>query len=324
MGHDKIWTTATLRRTQDVAEDIRLFEIEPAGGAAPYPTGSHIEIEVLIGDQPATRSYSLIGAGPEDGVWRIGVKRLPHSRGGSDRMWSLKPGARLRVAGPSSHFELKPGAPAYLLLAGGIGITPLVGMAEALTASQADCRLVYTVRSRGQAAFLDRLPGPDQGLDLRISEETGPVDLDAEIAALHPAGEMYVCGPVGLMEEARRAWNRAGRPADRLRMETFGSSGHHPAQDFVVHVADRDLTIRVPANRSLLDALSGAGVDVASDCERGECGLCTVQLVKVEGEVDHRDLFLSDLQKHENELICACVSRAVGSVTIDTGHRNHL
>ncbi|QBX36669.1 oxidoreductase [Brevundimonas sp. S30B] len=321
MEHDSMWIPAVLRRIEDVAEDIRLFEIEPDGGATPYPTGSHIEIEVLIGDEPATRSYSLVGAGPTEGVWRIAVKRLPQSRGGSERMWALAPGARLRIARPTSHFELRPGAPSYLLLAGGIGITPMVGMVEALAAAGADARLVYAVRSRSQAAFLDRLAGR---LDLRVDDEGAVVDLDAEIAGLHPEGEMYVCGPVGLMEAARRAWSRAGRPAERLRMETFGSSGHHPAQDFVVHVADRDLTLTVPANRSLLDALAGAGVDVASDCKRGECGLCAVQLVAVAGEVDHRDLFLSDHQKMENALICACVSRAVGTVTVDTGHRAHL
>lgn len=321
---DKTWIPAVLRRTEDVAEDIRLFEIEPEGGAKPYPTGSHIDVEVLIDDRPARRSYSLVGSGPQNGVWRIAVKRVPQSRGGSQRMWSLVPGARLKVTEPTSHFELRPGRPGYLLLAGGVGITPIVGMAQALQATGADVRTLYAVRSRAQAAFLDLLSAPGCGLALYVDEDGGAPDLPAEIAALHPEGEMYVCGPVGLMEAVRRHWREAGRPADRLRMETFGSSGHHPAQEFVARIVDRNLEVRVPVNRSLLEALSDAGVDVASDCVRGECGLCTVRVVDVEGEIDHRDVFLSDQQKVESDLICACVSRAVGAISIDTGYRPHL
>ncbi|MFN3535888.1 MAG: PDR/VanB family oxidoreductase [Brevundimonas sp.] len=324
MRHDKVWIPAVLRRTEDVAEDIRLFEIEPEGGATPYPGGSHLEIELLVDDRPVTRSYSLVGATPMNGAWRIAVKRVAHSRGGSRRMWSLQPGARIRVTQPSSHFDLKQGAPAYLLLAGGIGITPLVGMMQTLKTSGAQARLLYAVRSREQAAFLEWLPTAEEGLDLRIDDEGGRIDLPSEISALHPEAEMYVCGPVGLMEAVRRAWREAGRPAERLRMETFGTSGRHPATDFVVRVVDRGLDVPVPAHRSLLEALSDAGVEVASDCRRGECGLCAVQVTSLDGEIDHRDLFLSDHQKSDNTQICACVSRALGSITIDTGHRDRL
>ncbi|MNS42669.1 Phenoxybenzoate dioxygenase subunit beta [compost metagenome] len=324
MKAEKHWMSAVLRRIEDVAEDIRLFEIVPDDGAHAYPSGSHIDVEVLIDERPATRSYSLVGAAPHDGSWRIAVKRLPQSRGGSKRMWSLAPGARLRITRPASHFELRPGRPGYLLLAGGVGITPIVGMAQALQEAGANLRTVYAVRDRAQAAFLDLISAPGCGLALHADNEGASVDLAAEIAALHPEGEMYVCGPVGLMEAVRRQWREAGRPADRLRMETFGSSGHHPAQTFTTAIVDRDIEIQIPANRSLLETLTEAGVDVASDCRRGECGLCVVQVTGVTGEIDHRDLFLSDQQKAENTQICACVSRVIGSISIDTGHRAHL
>lgn len=324
MKTEKHWMSAVLRRVEDVAEDIRLFEIVPDGGAHPYPSGSHIDVEVLIDERPATRSYSLVGAAPLDGAWRIAVKRLPQSRGGSQRMWSLAPGARLRITRPTSHFELRSGRPGYLLLAGGVGITPIVGMAQTLEQTGANVRTVYAVRDRAQAAFLDLISASGCGLALHADNEGVCVDLAAEIAALHPEGEMYVCGPVGLMEAVRRQWREAGRPADRLRMETFGSSGHHPAQTFTAAIVDRDIQIQIPANRSLLESLTEAGVDVASDCRRGECGLCVVQVTAITGEIDHRDLFLSDHQKAENTQICACVSRVVGSISIDTGHRTHL
>lgn len=324
MKTEKHWLSAVLRRVEDVAEDIRLFEIEPEGGAHPYPSGSHIDVEVLIDDRPATRSYSLVGAAPHEGAWRIAVKRVPQSRGGSQRMWSLAPGARMRITRPASHFELRSGLPGYLLLAGGVGITPIVGMAQTLHEAGAAVRTLYAVRNRSQAAFLDLISAPGCGLALHVDDEGASVDLAAEIAALHPQGEMYVCGPVGLMEAVRRQWREAGRPADRLRMETFGSSGHHPAQNFVATIVDRGVELQVPANRSLLETLTEAGVDVASDCRRGECGLCVVQVTAVAGDIDHRDLFLSDHQKAENTQICACVSRVVGSITLDTGHRAHL
>lgn len=324
MSTEKTWIAAVLRRTVDVAEDIRLFEIEPEGGAGPYASGSHIDVEVLIEDRPATRSYSLVGSAPHDGAWRIAVKRVSQSRGGSQRMWSLKAGARLKITRPDSHFELRAGLPGYLLLAGGVGVTPIVGMAQHLKKAGANVRTLYAVRSRAQAAFLDTLSEPGCGLALHVDEEGAALDLAAEIAALHPQGEMYVCGPVGMMEATRRLWSAAGRPAEGLRMETFGSGGRHPAQPFAVTLADRNLEIQVPINRSLLESLKDAGVEVASDCRRGECGLCLVQVTGLAGDIDHRDLFLSDHQKAENSQICACVSRVIGSVTLDTGHRAHL
>lgn len=324
MSTDKTWISAVLRRTVDVADDIRMFEIEPQGGAAPYASGSHIDIEMLIEDRPATRSYSLVGSAPLDGAWRIAVKRVPQSRGGSLRMWSLQAGARLKITRPTSHFELRAGLPGYLLVAGGIGVTPIVGMAQHLRQASANVRTLYAVRSRSQAAFLDTLSEPGCGLTLHVDDEGAAPDLAAEIAALHPQGEMYVCGPVGLMEATRRLWSAAGRPAGNLRMETFGSGGRHPAQAFVAAVVDRNLEVQVPVNRSLLDSLTAAGADVASDCRRGECGLCVVQVTELKGDIDHRDIFLSDHQKAENRLICACVSRVIGSITVDTGHRAHL
>ncbi len=317
------WQDARLRAVRDVAADIRLFEIEPAAPAKPPAPGSHISVAVTIDGRADTRCYSLIGTA-EDGAYRIAVKRLTESRGGSAYMWSLSPGARLRISDPQNLFELTLGRPDYLLIAGGIGVTPIHGMALALAARGAKLRMLYAARQRADLAFADELADRlGDRLETYVDEEGQRMELAAAIDALHPDGELYLCGPIGLMEAVRRQWRQSGRPVERLRFESFGNSGRFAPEPFTVRIPRLDKTITVPDNRSMLDALEAAGVELLSDCRRGECGLCAVEILGVEGEVDHRDVFFSDGQKAENHRMCACVSRVVGgSVTIDTARRD--
>ena len=171
--------------------------------------------------------------------------------------------------------------------------------------------------------FLDHLAGLlGPRLAVHVSEEGSRLDLAAAIAGLHPAGEMYLCGPMRLIEAARAAWAETGRPAAALRYETFGSSGRFVAQPFVVRVPRLGLEVVVPETKTMLDALQEAGADLLSDCRRGECGLCALDVLSVEGEVDHRDVFFSEEEKRSNHKICACVSRAVaGVLVVDTADR---
>lgn len=148
------------------------------------------------------------------------------------------------------------------------------------------------------------------------------MDLAAEVARLAPGGEAYVCGPIGMLEAAKRAWRESGRPVDGLRFETFGNSGRYAAETFQVSIPRLGLRFEVPPNRTLLDALEDAGVGMIWDCRRGECGLCALPILGAEGAVDHRDVFFSDEEKAGNAKLCTCVSRAVGGVlTLDTGDR---
>jgi vanillate O-demethylase ferredoxin subunit len=318
------FAAARVRAVEDVADDVRLIEIEPEAGARPYPTGSHIDVAVLLGELPDVRSYSLVGEQPVDGAYRIAVKELADSRGGSLYVRALGPDARLEVSEPKSHFELQYGRPEYLLVAGGIGITPLVGMAHALHRHGAPLRLLYAARTRGQLAFageLRELLG--DRLELFVSDEGRRLDLAAQVEPLLPEGELYLCGPLRLREAAQRAWREQERPSDRLRFETFASGGRFAAEPFDVCVRDHgDKRVHVPQNRTMLDALRDAGVEVMWDCLRGECGLCAVTVVGAEGDLDHRDVFLSEDEQLEGHSLCTCVSRAVGgSITVDTGFR---
>jgi ferredoxin-NADP reductase len=315
---------ARVRDVEDVASDVRMVAIEPEGGANPYPTGAHLDIAVIVDELPDVRSYSLVGERPVDGAYRIAVKEVPDSRGGSRFVRALEPGADVEVSEPRSHFELQFGRPEYLLVAGGIGITPMLAMAHALERHGRPFRLLYAARTREQLAFVDELAELlGERLELFVSAEGGRLDLDAAIESLHPDGELYLCGPLRLRDAALHAWRAKGRRPDRLQFETFASGGRFPAEEFVVRVQDQgDREITVRRNRTVLDALKDAGIDMMWDCLRGECGLCAVRVLEAEGELDHRDVFLSDDEQLEGQTLLTCVSRAVGGpVTIDTGFR---
>ena len=317
------WAAGTLRDTRDVTADIRLFTVEPPPGF-PVPTpGSHVHFLVPVGERTDVRSYSTVGTA-NDGLCRVAVKLLPDSRGGSAYMWRLRPGARLTMsATPRNRFELSRGRADTLLVAGGIGITPLYGMALALADAGARFRLLYGVRTDADAAFADELRAR---IGDRLEVVAGaPVDLPAAVAALLPGGEMYVCGPIPMLEAAKRAWAASGRPPADLRFETFGNSGRHAAEDFTVHIPRLGLHIPVPRTSTMLQALEGAGVEMIYDCRRGECGLCALPVLATDGVVDHRDVFYSDEEHATNTHLCTCVSRvAGGSVTLDTGDRRLL
>jgi vanillate O-demethylase ferredoxin subunit len=277
---------------------------------------------VHIGGRPDVRSYSIVGP-CTDGVYRIAVKLLPDSRGGSAYMHGLAPGAQLMISEPGNHFELGRNRPDYLLLAGGIGITPIYTMALALAEAGANFRLLYACRRREDLAFADDLEQRiGDRLQVFIDEEGSRIDLAGEIARLAPEGELYVCGPIGLLEATRRAWQLSGRPIDGLRFETFGNSGRYASEPFAVKIPRLGLEITVPQNQTMLEALEEAGVEMIFDCRRGECGLCAVKILELDGLVDHRDVFFSENQKARNEQLCTCVSRVVkGSITIDTADR---
>lgn len=316
------WRSARLRATRDLTGDIRLFEIEPAGGFVPPAPGSHLNLTVQIDGRPATRSYTIVGP-CLDGVYRIAVKRLPESRGGSRYLWGLAPGARLAISTPGNHFPLARGRPHYLLVAGGIGITPIYSMALALAEAGADLRLLYGVRRREDLAFADELVAAlNDRLEIFVGQEGGRIDLTAAFAQLPEGGEAYVCGPIPLLEEAKRAWSAAGRPVAGLRFETFGNSGRFATMPFTVRVPRLGLEIPVPSDRTLLEALEAAGVAMIHDCRRGECGLCALPILAAEGIVDHRDVFFSDEEKAANAKLCTCVSRlAGGTLILDTPDR---
>ena len=317
------WRPARVRALRPLSPTVREFELEPAGGVRRWTVGSHIQVRLPIDGHIDTRSYSLVGE-PAGDAYRIAVKRVEASRGGSRAMWQLKAGDTLDVLAPQNHFELSLAPPQSLLVAGGIGITPLLGMALALTARGADFTLVHAARSRDELVYTQALAGAlGERLRCHVSAEGARIQFDALIAGLHPQGQLLLCGPLGMLEAARGAWARAGRPPHLLRFETFGTGGTLAAQAFWVRLPRHGLEFVVPPERSLLDLLEQHGLDTLSDCRRGECGLCALDVIELHGALDHRDVFLSDAQKREGRRLCSCVSRVVGGgVVLDTDWRD--
>ncbi|HEY2655644.1 MAG TPA: PDR/VanB family oxidoreductase [Solirubrobacteraceae bacterium] len=324
MSPEAHFTPAVVRAAHDVASDVRMIEIVPSGVAVAYPTGSHIDIAVEIAGLPDVRSYSLVGERPLEGAYRIAVKEIANSRGGSRFVRALGPGTRVEISKPKCHFELQYGRREYLLVAAGIGITPIVGMAHGLARHGRPFRLLYAARTRGQMPFLAELSAllADR-LEVFVSAEGKRIDLGEQIDRLGDDAEVYLCGPLRMREAAQKVWRECGRQPDRLRFETFASGGRFAPEEFMVRVHDQaDREIVVDRDRTMLDALTEAGVELMWDCRRGECGLCQVTVLEVEGVLDHRDVYLSEEEQAEGRLLLSCVSRAVGGgITIDSGFR---
>jgi len=315
------WHKARVTNIQVIANDVRKLTFADDGFVMPFEAGSHTNVRVTINGAKAIRTYSCLPGDP--GTLNIAVKLHDQSRGGSRFMWSLHEGDEVEISAPENRFELSWRASHYLLMAGGIGITPIYGMAKMLVERGAAVTMVYGAANRAAMPFADELVELlRENIDFYEAEKDQFIDLDAEIAALPQDGELYVCGPLGMLNAVKKAWEKSGRPVSRLRLEVFGDNGKFVESPFKVEVVGKGIAVEVPADRSLLDALRDAGVEMISECERGECGLCAVDVISSDSEIDHRDVFFSDEEKQENHKMCSCVSRLVGgTAVIDTGYR---
>lgn len=320
------WTEAEVISAELVSTSVRQIELMPVNGTEHFTPGSHISLEVMVNNLPETRSYSLIGLYQKDKLYRIAVKQLAESRGGSNYMWQLKPGAKIKVSRPANNFELQFKHANYLLVAGGIGITPMVAMAQVLASKKANVNMIYVGNSESDMPYINELStllGNNLTIHALEKDKTF-FDFKKLISAIKPGTQLYLCGPLGMMDEVRHQWEQHQHPTADLRFETFGASGKYAPQAFKVSIPRLKLELTVEKNQSMLDVLSKAGADIIYDCLKGECGLCTVDILSCSGEVDHRDFFLSDEQKKENKKICTCVSRvAKGDIVIDTSYREN-
>jgi ferredoxin-NADP reductase len=325
------WSLARVVALRDLSPTVREFTLQPEGGTRAWTVGSHLRVQVRHADgRRDERRYSLVGLPPpataplaERAHYRIAVKRADPSRGGSAFMWRLQAGDTLGLQHPRNHFELPLQATETLLIAGGIGITPIFGMALRLAQRGAKLRLCYAARSDEELVYGEELRAAlGDRLVCFVDARGQRLDVAAEIAALHPQGQALVCGPVPLLHSVRSIWAASGRLPQRLRFETFGNSGAHPAQAFTVQVPRHGLSLTVPADRSLLEVLEDAGLAVLSECRRGECGLCALDVTACDSVIDHRDVFFSAAEQHSSKQLCACVSRACGgTLTVDTAYR---
>lgn len=303
--------------TPTVREFTLRFPSDAPAAATHWQPGAHLQVNLTVGAKETQRHYSLLPP-KQPGSVRIAVKRVQPGRGGSRAMWSLEAGQALRVSEPLNHFPLDLTAPEYLLVAGGIGITPLLGMAQLLAQRQSKVQMLYCASSEDEFAYADVLQSC-LGDRLRIAVGR-PEQLGALIAPLAAAAQAYVCGPLGLLQAMQKAWEVSGRAAADLRYETFGAASVE-AKPFKVCMPRHQLEFEVDAATSLLDAMEMEGIAAMYGCRKGECGLCVLPVLKLEGEIQHNDVFLSRHEKHSNQQICVCVSRVSGRITLDSAYR---
>ncbi|TQL45000.1 vanillate demethylase subunit B [Homoserinimonas aerilata] len=309
--NNEVWQRGTVTETVDVAAGIRRIVIEPELAVKAEP-GSHIDVMVTIDGEQAKRSYSVVESSDDGSRLVISVFRVPQSRGGSIAMQGLEVGDSLSLTQPLQNFPLRVGAERYILLAGGIGVTAIIGMARVLRRLGARYTLVYVGRSRPAMAYLEELQQQHgENLVVHVDDEGSTLDVDGLLVGLDASTELYMCGPIRLMDAVRRRWQDHGLDLPNLRYETFGNSGWFDPEEFTVRIPRLGVEATVGAGRSMLEALEDAGVDMMFDCRKGECGLCEVRVLQLDGAIDHRDVFYSERQQHAAEKMCCCVSRAV-------------
>ncbi|WP_435828214.1 PDR/VanB family oxidoreductase [Nocardia testacea] len=260
--------------------------------------GSHIDVFLPSGRQ---RQYSLCGDPADRHHYRIAVRRIPDGGGGSLEVHDLRPGDTLRIRGPRNAFTFVDSAPSYLFLAAGIGITPILPMAQAAGDRG---RLIYLGRSRDTMPFLGELPA---GTEIRPDDEAGPPDIPALLATARPGAAVYVCGPPPVLEAAQRSLF-ALNPTGSLHTERFSAPQVRDGREFDLTLARSGHHVRVGATETTLDAIRRVRPDVVYSCRQGFCGTCKIGVAA--GAVDHRDRLLSDSERAGHML--TCVSRSAG------------
>jgi vanillate O-demethylase ferredoxin subunit len=296
------------------AEGICSFELVGTDGA-PLPAfsaGSHVDVQLPGG---LTRQYSLCNDPTETHRYLIAVLRDPASRGGSLAMHdAVQQGDLLTISTPKNHFALAHEAGSHLLLAGGIGITPLLCMAERLANVGAAFEMHYCTRSRPRTAFAERIAASAFASRVQLHHDDGPAGQRLDIAALlaeRPAGRhLYVCGPKGFMDAVLGAARAQGWPESQLHYEFFAAEVAPVAGDasFEVQLASSGRIVVVPSDRSIVQALAEAGVTVATSCEQGVCGTCLTRVI--EGVPEHRDLYLTPEEQAAGDQFLPCCSRS--------------
>lgn len=324
MKKSEHWFLATVVKKTPLTPTVTEILLRGPEGQTPYwHAGAHLRVRIKVNGEVCQRSYSLVGQ-PDQEHWKIAIKCLEQGRGGSKAMTSLELNDCVEITAPHNFFALDNSAKSYLLIAAGIGVTPLLGMAQALASrdDQTQIRMLYAARNRNELAYLETLQSAlGERLEIFLSDENQWIDYDHEIQSLPQSSQLYTCGPVPVLEKIRQAWQQAQRPIADLRFETFGASGHSPTLPFELLVPRHQLHSTVPADRTLLETLQVAGVPTLHNCTRGECGICAMDIIEFDGKIDHRDVFLSAEEKAHCKKICVCVSRVIGSITLDSSYR---
>ncbi|MES0885253.1 PDR/VanB family oxidoreductase [Roseibium sp. SCP14] len=287
---------------------VRVFGFRAeAGQQLPaYEPGAHLKFDL---GPLGTRAYSLIDWPEPNGLYSVAVQREDDGQGGSRAMHELVLGQTVTASDPKNDFPLEEDAPHVLLLAGGIGITPLISMATQLSSEHRSFELHYSARSASRMGFAEKLKAVFGETANFYLDDSAPIDLAALMTAQPVGTHVYICGPKGMIDAARAAAVDAGVAEDAIHVELF-STPEVQAGDaaFEVEVHSTGQIVTVAPDQTIIEALEEAGVDVMYDCQRGDCGICQTDVIS--GTPDHRDVVLSDAERASGKVIQICVSRA--------------
>ena len=296
------------------AADICTFElVDVNGGPLPaFSAGSHVDVQLPGG---LSRQYSLCNDPKETHRYLIGVLRDPASRGGSQAMHEqVQEGQLLQISAPKNHFGLAHDAKRSLLLAGGIGVTPILCMAERLAITGAEFEMHYSTRSRERTAFYQRIALSPYAPQVKFHFDDGAaaqkLDLGALLAAPQAGVHLYVCGPKGFMEAVLNTARAQGWPESQLHYEFFAAEVAKSDSDasFEIKLASSGRLITVPKDMTVTQALAAAGVEIMMSCEQGVCGTCLTRVL--EGVPDHKDSYLTPEEQAANDQFLPCCSRS--------------
>ncbi|HSI53537.1 MAG: 2Fe-2S iron-sulfur cluster-binding protein [Ramlibacter sp.] len=303
----------TVVRKHREAEGIASFELARVDGAAlpAFSAGSHIDVQVPGG---LTRQYSLCNDSTEQHRYRIAVLRDAASRGGSAGMHdAVNEGDVIHISEPRNHFALAH-AKRSLLFAGGIGVTPLLCMAQRLSAIDADFTLHYSTRSKERTAFVQEIADSAFAGKVRFHFDDGGaaqiLNVPAELGAPDPGTHLYICGPAGYINHVLQVAEGMGWPSSHIHLEYFAAAPQDKSSDggFQVKLASTGKVYEVAKDQSVVQALQAQGVEILTSCEQGVCGTCITRVL--EGEPEHRDLYFTDEEKAKNDQFTPCCSRA--------------
>jgi len=305
------------------ADAICSYELVPLDGAPlpPFEAGAHIDVHLGAHHSDSLiRQYSLCNPPGETHRYQIGVLRDADSRGGSQAMHDhIDTGAILQISAPKNHFPLVD-AKRTLLLAGGIGVTPILAMAEALAAKGAAFELHYSARSPERAAFKERLGAPHFAGRVHFHYDSGDaaqkLDLPSLLASPDADTHLYVCGPQGFIDHVLGSAKSLGWAAAQLHVEYFSAAAVDTSGDqaFDVKLASSGKVVSIPAGQTVIKVLAEHGVDVPYSCEEGVCGTCLTRVL--EGVPDHRDVYLTEEEQAANDQFTPCCSRAKTKVLV--------
>jgi vanillate O-demethylase ferredoxin subunit len=305
-------------RHAETADIVRIELRSQTGEPLPrFEAGAHIDIEAAPG---VIRQYSLLNDPAENDRYVIGVLKDAKSRGGSIAMHQLNAGDAVHIAGPRNHFPLHNGDAPSLLIAGGIGITPLLSMAQTLYREGRPFSLHYCIRSRAQAAFLSYLNDSPFSSSVFLHRDDGDADQRLNLEALltaQPAGtHIYICGPGGFMSWCIDTALETGYPEAQIHREYFkpAETVGHTDHAFDVQLASSGKVFHIPSTASILRVLRDHGIDILTSCETGVCGTCLTGVLG--GTPEHRDVYLSPQERAANDVILPCCSRAASPLLI--------